>query len=216
MKSVFVNDTKYELEKDLLKNWVKKVAEELLVRKILKPEQFKKSVTIVFLNKLESKRLNWQHRQKDYPTDILSFPSDDPEVFGDLVMCPEVLEEQAKKQKHPFKTEFKFMVLHGLLHLSGLTHKETGTEKTEAMLKLQEDIFNLLENKPKIKPKSKKTIKENTLSKKTASKPKAVRAKSQSKSMPKKKKTAVKAAAPVIIEPKRKANQGSLTAKLLH
>jgi probable rRNA maturation factor len=62
-------------------------------------------------------QLNREHRGRDEPTDVLSFPIDEaapaagPRELGDVVICPEHTEDLAEA------------VVHGVLHLCGYDHE---------------------------------------------------------------------------------------------
>ncbi len=89
----------------------------------------------------EMARINWEHRQKPEPTDVLAFPVDGPEVLegwpedgpppelGDVVICPEAAQE-------PLAT----LAVHGLLHLLGYDHETDAGE----MLALQDRLVDEL------------------------------------------------------------------------
>ena len=97
----------------------------------------------------ESQKLNLEYRQKDKPTNVLSFPSDVPEEvlamldalpIGDLVICiPVVLQEAIDQNKTPIE-HFTHMLVHGTLHLMGYDH-ETSDEEAEEMEALEIEIL---------------------------------------------------------------------------
>ena len=62
----------------------------------------------------------------------LSFPADAPPIggtprellpFGDLVICAEVVEREAREQGKPLAAHWAHMVVHGALHLQGYDHE---------------------------------------------------------------------------------------------
>jgi len=91
-------------------------------------------VTIRYVAPDESRSLNAQFRQKDRPTNVLSFPAaDDPSdlevlpgselpYLGDLVICADVVESEAKEQGKTRREHHAHMVVHGILHLLGYDH----------------------------------------------------------------------------------------------
>lgn len=97
----------------------------------------------------ESHKLNLEYRQKDKPTNVLSFPSDIPEEIlplldawpmGDLVICiPVVLQEAIDQSKTPIE-HFTHMLVHGVLHLMGYDH-ETSEADAEEMETLEIKIL---------------------------------------------------------------------------
>ena len=84
------------------------------------------------------------------PTDVLSFPMDELRpgtedeptpagLLGDIVLCPQVAEEQAKTAGHSSTDEMLLLTCHGILHLLGFDHAEPD-EKAE-MFGLQGEIL---------------------------------------------------------------------------
>lgn len=152
MKALVVNDTSAKISEKTLQQQVKNISELLAERNILSPELNQKEVTLVFLDKLAAKKLNWQYRQKDKATDVLSFESVDPESVGELVFCPDVLEVQAKEHNQTFEQELGLMLIHGILHLLGFDH-ETGPEDEAKMMGIQNEIFAKIFAAKKTAPK---------------------------------------------------------------
>ena len=80
------------------------------------------------------RELNREHRGRDRPTDVLSFPMDEdgpahgPRELGDVVICPE------------YTRDLTEAVVHGVLHLCGYDHETDSGE----MLSLQDRVMELL------------------------------------------------------------------------
>ena len=87
------------------------------------------------------KNINRQFRKKNKPTDILSFQSADPNSLGELLLCTDVLKEQAVRHGHLFSDEVMYMLIHGLLHLLGYDH-EASPKEEKLMFRLQDKCFN--------------------------------------------------------------------------
>lgn len=199
MKALIVNDTEQVLPEPFIHDWLTKTLGLMNQMKIMAPERQKPEVSLVFLKETEAKRLNWTYRGKDYATDILSFETEDPDSFGELVFCWSVLEKQAKEHKLSSENELGYLLIHGLLHLLGFDHEKPGADG-EKMLQLQDEIFDKIRsssnskktNAKKAKPTAAKKPAEATASqakqslkaKKSATK---ITAKSQTKPPPKKK-----------------------------
>ncbi len=87
----------------------------------------------------ESQQLNGQYRQKDKPTNVLSFPADLPEelqlpLLGDLVICAPVVAREAEEQNKALDAHWAHMLVHGTLHLLGYDHiDETDATEMEAL-----------------------------------------------------------------------------------
>lgn len=97
----------------------------------------KATVTVSFVGADESQQLNREWRDKDKPTNVLSFPFELPEsweskeqLLGDLVICPTVLMDEASEQGKSLAEHAAHLVVHGLLHLQGYDH-ETEDEAIE-------------------------------------------------------------------------------------
>ena len=84
-------------------------------------------LAIRIVNKEESRLLNKQFRNKDNPTNVLSFCAELPQfvpinLLGDLVICAEVVIEEAGEQNKSVTAHLCHMVVHGCLHLVGYDH----------------------------------------------------------------------------------------------
>ncbi|MBJ7550618.1 rRNA maturation RNase YbeY [Marinomonas ostreistagni] len=96
-------------------------------------------VTIRLVDEAESHELNHEYRGKDKPTNVLSFPFEVPEgielpLLGDLVICRQVVEQEATEQQKPLSDHWAHMVIHGILHLRGYDHiKDDEAEEMEAL-----------------------------------------------------------------------------------
>lgn len=104
-------------------------------------------LTIRLVEILESQSLNLQYREKDKPTNVLSFPFEVPEgieldLLGDLVICADVVSEEAKEQHKNLHNHWAHMVIHGCLHLLGYDHIDD-CEATE-MEALETKLLNEL------------------------------------------------------------------------
>lgn len=93
-------------------------------------KRFKPSaeVTIRFVSNDEIRALNQQFRQKNKPTNVLSFPFDmdglpaDIDFIGDIVIAPKIIEAEASAQQKHLEAHYAHMIIHGLLHLLGYDH----------------------------------------------------------------------------------------------
>lgn len=96
-------------------------------------------LSIRIVDRDESQALNKQYRDKDKPTNVLSFPADlPPEVdiplLGDLVICASVVEQEAQEQNKSLEAHWAHMAIHGCLHLLGFDHiEDTEAEEMEAL-----------------------------------------------------------------------------------
>lgn len=94
-------------------------------------KQFLKSgeMTIRLVNSTEIQQLNFNYRNKNKATNVLSFPSELPKnialaipLIGDIIICCEIIEEEAIEQHKTNEAHFAHLVIHGVLHLLGYDH----------------------------------------------------------------------------------------------
>jgi len=115
---------------------------------IVKRFQDDAEVTVRIVDEAESQQLNSDYRGKDKPTNVLSFPFEVPEgieldLLGDLLICKQVVEQEALAQQKPLNSHWAHMVIHGTLHLLGYDHiiddeaDVMESLETEIMLELQ-------------------------------------------------------------------------------
>jgi probable rRNA maturation factor len=72
----------------------------------------------------ELRRLNRDYRGKDQPADVLSFPAPQGSSYlGDLAISYERAREQARAYGHGVEAEIGVLMLHGVLHLTGMDHE---------------------------------------------------------------------------------------------
>ena len=83
-----------------------------------------RSFTCLLTSDAELRRLNATFLGKDYPTDVLSFPSvEGEESLGELAVSAPRAKAQAAEFGHPVETELEILMLHGVLHLLGHDHE---------------------------------------------------------------------------------------------
>jgi len=97
------------------------------------------SITIVLVDNAKIHEMNKQYRQKDYVTDVLTFPDGYLHHLGDVFISIEKCQEQANEFGHSFERELGFLTVHGLLHTLGYDH-QTEDEET-IMIDLQDNIL---------------------------------------------------------------------------
>jgi len=125
------------------------------VKEALKQENFEyfTEISVSFIDNEAIHKLNLQYREKDKPTDVLSFPIwekdelEDGSAFdghavtlGDIIISAEQAEAQAKEYGHSFEREICFLSVHSVLHLLGYDH-ETSEEDEKYMKKKQEEVL---------------------------------------------------------------------------
>jgi probable rRNA maturation factor len=97
--------------------------------------------TCVISNDVELRRLNENFLAHDYPTDVLSFPSHDiAGDLGDMAISAERAQAQALEFGHDCVDEIRILMLHGLLHLSGMDHEKDRGAMAKAEQKWREEL----------------------------------------------------------------------------
>ncbi|MCC3717309.1 rRNA maturation RNase YbeY [Rouxiella badensis] len=114
---------------------------------VLPQFQEESEVTIRIVDEAESHELNMTYRGKDKPTNVLSFPFEAPPgmempLLGDLVICRQVVEQEAREQNKALNAHWAHMVVHGSLHLLGYDHIEE--EEAEEMEAIEIEIMQSL------------------------------------------------------------------------
>ncbi|MEM9468427.1 MAG: rRNA maturation RNase YbeY [Actinomycetota bacterium] len=106
---------------------------------------------LLFVDEATIHELNLEHRGKDRPTDVLSFPLDGAEashpddLIGDIVICPTIAAanapEHAGQDHHTgsLDDELGLLVVHGVLHLLGFDHEDD--DEAEAMEALEQSLL---------------------------------------------------------------------------
>lgn len=107
---------------------------------------------IIIIDNPTIHKINKEYRDKDAPTDVISFALEDDKtviepdevrILGDIYISIDKVHEQALEYGHSFKRELSFLAVHGLLHLLGYDHMEKSDE--EVMFKKQEEVLNYYE-----------------------------------------------------------------------
>ncbi|WP_430612144.1 rRNA maturation RNase YbeY [Enterococcus sp. DIV0876] len=118
------------------------------------PEDTEMSVT--FMDNAAIQVINREYRDKDMPTDVISFAFEEeadempiifdeemaamPRDLGDIMISIERAQEQAEEYGHSYDRELGFLALHGFLHINGYDHMTPEDEKE--MFGLQKEILD--------------------------------------------------------------------------
>jgi probable rRNA maturation factor len=87
----------------------------------------------------EGREFNRRYRDKDYATNVLSFPAKLPRgvalpLLGDLMICAPVVAREAGEQGKPLRHHYAHLAIHGVLHLLGYDHQaERDAQRMEAL-----------------------------------------------------------------------------------
>lgn len=123
------------------------------ILELLSLKEYEVSVQMVTNRKI--REFNRIYRNKDYPTDVLSFPyleadeiltaRNEEKILGDIIISAEKAQEQAQELGQSLREELAFLMIHGVLHLTGMDHLEKKDEKK--MIRKQQKIREKLKKK---------------------------------------------------------------------
>jgi probable rRNA maturation factor len=117
-----------------------KVASSTLIKKWVKSTiALGGLITLRFVNAAEGKKLNLSFRQKDYATNVLTFPYELSKnvLVADIIFCLPVLQKEAKQQGKPMKAHLAHLIVHGCLHAQGFDHEANRDAKKMELLEIQ-------------------------------------------------------------------------------
>ena len=124
-----INDT--NVDEDNLS----KVCQDFLNENALEQSE----LLIRLVSPVEIQVLNKEYRNKNQVTNVLSFQSEIPDeveesILGDVVICVDVVREEALVGDKKFADHLTHMAVHGILHLIGHDHEDiTSAYKMEAI-----------------------------------------------------------------------------------
>ncbi len=140
---------------DKTRDWKKWISDLLLLAKNDIAKKNNLEMSINFVDEEKSNEINKKYRDKDRPTDVISFAiedgedlldystfEDDPEFsedIGDLFMCPSVIMRHSKDYGTGWDREFGYTLVHGFLHLNGYDHIKP--DEAKVMFKIQGKVL---------------------------------------------------------------------------
>jgi probable rRNA maturation factor len=121
-------------QKETIPQAVYPLIEGLLNKAAEKEQIVQGEVTVTLVDNVRIQQLNEQFRQLNKPTDVLSFPMDEDDLLGDIIISIPKAQQQAKDYGHSLEREIGFLVVHGFLHLIGYDH-QTAEEERDMFLR---------------------------------------------------------------------------------
>lgn len=115
---------------------------EDLIKKIAKLFKDKMSLSLIIVNDKQMRDINFQYRDLDKTTDVLSFPDTEEDYLGDIFISLDKVKLQAVEYEHSEMEEFARLLIHGILHLVGYDHIKD--EDHEVMVKKEEELLKKL------------------------------------------------------------------------
>src|SRR5574341_910152 len=126
------------VNRNLIRNFLRKTWKAIeAFRHVAGPPE----VTVVFVNDRKIRHYNRQFRNRDYPTDVLSFPVnetiEDRYYLGDILISTQTAARQAERKGHCVEKELQVLLLHGMLHLLGYDHETDSGQMRRLETRLQ-------------------------------------------------------------------------------
>ena len=144
-------DITYEIEKvdeffdeDKITEFVSFILEKEFGDEVQEKEYY---LSLMITTNEAIREINREYRDKDMPTDVISFAYNETDVLGDIVISMDRVREQSSEYGHSDEREFYYVLCHGMLHLLGYDHIEE--EDKRVMRKREEEIlekFNYVRN----------------------------------------------------------------------
>lgn len=131
-------DILFNTEQKLIKEDVLEILTKNILENVLNERKLSDcEVSVVYVGNEEMQSLNKQYRDEDKVTDTLSFPMNEGEycdinpsnMLGDIVICIEQANKQAKQADGSLEKEIKLLLVHSILHLLGYDHDTKEKEK---------------------------------------------------------------------------------------
>jgi probable rRNA maturation factor len=95
-----------------------------VVQAALVSSSIQADITLRFVNAEEGRKLNREFRGKDYATNVLTFAYGEQDIQADIILCTDVLQQEAVQQHKPILAHTLHLIVHGVLHAQGFDHEE--------------------------------------------------------------------------------------------
>jgi probable rRNA maturation factor len=111
-------------------------------------EQQDAELSLAMIGNAAMQKLNARYRHKNYPTDVLSFPSaknlpTEARLLGDVIISVDKAVEQAKQRRRTLDQEMATLLIHGIVHLLGYDH-ERSAKDAQVMTRIEKKITRQL------------------------------------------------------------------------
>jgi probable rRNA maturation factor len=111
-------------EREQIRRWVKSTLKTV--------DRNDVALTFIFMDTDSARELNKQFRKKNYATNVLTFNLD--EATADIVICTQVVQQEAKEQRKPLQSHLAHLIIHGTLHAVGYDHEvKADAQEMEAL-----------------------------------------------------------------------------------
>jgi probable rRNA maturation factor len=119
-----------------------------IAQSVFSSRDFTGDASLVFTSNHTIQKLNYEYRNINSPTDVLSFPTEeiDPlsgfRYLGDVIISTEQAHSQSLQADRLYIDELTMLIVHGCLHLTGLDH--SSKEEKQIMKMHQENLLKKL------------------------------------------------------------------------
>lgn len=110
-------------------------------------------LSVVITGDLGIRRVNRDYLGKDRPTNVISFAMGEgdfgdlnPDVLGDVIISADTAAREAEEAGIPAWSRLCFLLLHGILHITGYDHERSGEAEALRMEAKERELFALLES----------------------------------------------------------------------
>lgn len=131
-----------DIDLDIIGDCVEQ-ALNLSLKEVNKTPETVQEISIVLANDEFIQELNATYRDKNKPTNVLSFPLTEPDEFeylefidslGDIILSYETIQKESKDQNKPFENHLKHLLIHGVLHVLHFDHQtDEDAQKMESL-----------------------------------------------------------------------------------
>jgi probable rRNA maturation factor len=95
------------------------------------------------------RRINRDYLDRDKTTNVISFAMHEgdfgqlnPQMLGDVIVCADTAAREAEEGGMPFFGRLSFLLLHGILHITGYDHERNGEAEAARMEAREQEIFS--------------------------------------------------------------------------
>jgi probable rRNA maturation factor len=144
LKVQIVKLSEWRIPRTFIQKWMTALSKMLNKKAI--GDLTHREITLAFVDAQHIKKLNQDFRSRPKVTDILSFSGLTEVEVGELALCGEVIDRQAREHRVSRNEELGYLLIHGVLHLLGYEHEKGGQAEKE-MFELQDELFEVLRDK---------------------------------------------------------------------
>jgi probable rRNA maturation factor len=103
--------------------------------------------------------INREYLARDRPTNVISFSLQEgecgginPDSLGDVIISADTAAREAEEGGMPFLDRLSFLLLHGILHLTGYDHEQSGEAAAQIMQQKEQQLFKILKKEGLLSP----------------------------------------------------------------